>query len=139
MRRLPFAVLILALPVLPADDRTAPGLNRFATKVYREIAPTPGNLIYSPFSISTALSMLLAGARGSTAKEIEATLGQAAGPSYHSDVSALIDRLVRESNTGGGQLSIANAMWPDRRVALEAAFRKTISMDYKATLTLLDY
>jgi serpin B len=49
---------------------------RFAFDLYRQLATEAGGSIFvSPYSISTALSMLLAGARGSTAAELEAALG----------------------------------------------------------------
>ena len=48
---------------LAASDVT-PGMNRFAAAAYRQLSSKNGNLILSPFSISTALSMLLNGAGG---------------------------------------------------------------------------
>ena len=49
---------LLAGALLAASDVT-PGMNRFAATAYRQLAPSNNNLILSPFSISTALSMLL--------------------------------------------------------------------------------
>jgi serpin B len=48
----------------------------FAFDLYRTlIAEENGNLFISPYSISTAMSMVLAGARGETAEELASTLG----------------------------------------------------------------
>ena len=58
---LPF---FLATALQAGDVRVTEGLNRFGTTCYRELARGDGNLIFSPFSISSALSMTLAGARG---------------------------------------------------------------------------
>ena len=140
MRRLTAAALLSALPALVAAAPPAAGLNRFAVDAYRELSPAPGNLIYSPFSISTALSMLLAGARGSTASEIARTLGQpGADAAYHAELAALIAQLLEQSNGAGSQLSVANALWPDRSVRLQPAFRDIAAASYKAPLTLLDF
>src|SRR5262245_9628565 len=57
--------------------------NQFACDVYAGFASSDGNLVFSPFSISTALAMLDAGAAGTTEREIRAAL--------HAD--ALGDRL----------------------------------------------
>jgi serine protease inhibitor len=53
--------------VLHAASTVAPGVNQFATTAYHELARGDQNLIFSPFNIATALSMLLEGARGDTA------------------------------------------------------------------------
>jgi serine protease inhibitor len=37
--------------------------NQFALDLYAELAKEPGNIFYSPFSISTAMAMTYAGAR----------------------------------------------------------------------------
>ena len=58
---------------LISDDAAAAG-NRFACDLYHELRDTDGNLFFSPSSISTALAMTYAGARGVTASEMAATL-----------------------------------------------------------------
>ena len=44
--------------------------NQFAIDLYQELRKTPGNLVFSPYSISTALAMAYAGARSTTAAQI---------------------------------------------------------------------
>ncbi len=140
MRRYLAFVALMSGPALIAADSAAARINRFSTASYRELAPAPGNLIYSPFSISSAVSMVLAGARGSTASGIATALGERGiNPAYHTDLAALVDQLIREANTGGGQLSIANALWVQSGLPLEAAFRNVLSSQYKAPLTQLDF
>ena len=46
------------------------GNNAFAFDLYRQLSKREGNLIFSPYSISTALAMTYAGARGKTAEEM---------------------------------------------------------------------
>ena len=53
--------------VQSAEDSIPAGMNQFATAAYARIAHGADNIIFSPFNISTALSMVLAGARGRTA------------------------------------------------------------------------
>ena len=48
--------------------------NRFALDLYRELGAKPGNVLFSPYSIHSALGMVSAGARGRTEKEILRTL-----------------------------------------------------------------
>ncbi len=48
--------------------------NAFAVDLYGQLKSESGNLFFSPESISTALAMTYAGARGETATEMAKTL-----------------------------------------------------------------
>ncbi len=50
------------------------GNNEFAFDLLHQLGQKPGNKFFSPYSISTALGMTYAGARGNTAKEMAQTL-----------------------------------------------------------------
>ena len=43
----------------------------FALALYQHLKASEGNLFFSPYSISTALAMTYAGARGETEKQME--------------------------------------------------------------------
>jgi serpin B len=141
--------LILAIPfllagALLASSDVTPGMNRFAAAAYRQLAQNlaqdRGNLILSPFSISTALSMLLDGARGQTAAGMAATLDQPEpGPGYHAAVASLAAELTKQANLGGNQLAIANGLWLQQGFPLETEFEQTIGKLYQAALTSLDF
>jgi hypothetical protein len=50
------------------------GNTSFALRLYGRLRSTEGNLVLSPYSISSALAMTYAGARGETARQMEQTL-----------------------------------------------------------------
>ena len=50
------------------------GNNQFALDLYQRLGQKPGNKFFSPYSISTALGMTYAGAKGQTAQEMASTL-----------------------------------------------------------------
>src|SRR5262249_12606693 len=102
----------LALPLFCAAALNAargggPAGNQFAWTAYRDLAQGKKNLIFSPFSISTALSMVLQGARGRTAEEISSVLHQMPADS----LASLMADLEKSANTGGNQLKTANRVW----------------------------
>ena len=96
----------------PADVRAvARGGNAFAFDLHRETAEA-GNGFFSPISVSTALSMTYAGARGETAKEISKVLHYPfEGERLHLGYAGLIGRLSDAGKQAGVQLSVANALW----------------------------
>ncbi len=70
-----FFVLIVGLSCLlsnPIDDSTkfVNNNNAFAFDLYHKIKNSDNNIVYSPYSISTAFSMVYEGARKATEKEI---------------------------------------------------------------------
>lgn len=134
------ALPLLLAGALLASGNVTPGMNRFAAAAYRQLASGDENLILSPFSISTALSMLLDGARGQTAAGMAATLEQLhTGPDYHAAVAALAAELAKAGNQGSNQLSIANAVWVQHGYPLESAFEQTMRNQYQAPLTPLNF
>src|SRR5437867_4508348 len=50
------------------------GNNAFAFDLYARLSEKPGNVVFSPYSISTALGMTYAGARGETAAQMAKVL-----------------------------------------------------------------
>ena len=130
---LSLAIPFLLAGALLASSDVSPGMNRFAGAAYRQLAQNNQNLILSPFSISTALSMLLNGARGQTATGIAATLDQAqSSPGYQAAVAALAADLTKQANLGGNQLAIANGLWVQQGFPLESEFEQTIRTLYQA-------
>jgi len=62
---------------VPPEDLKAlvDGNNQFAIDLYKKLAETEkGNIVFSPYSISSALAMTYAGARGKTAEEMAKVL-----------------------------------------------------------------
>jgi serine protease inhibitor len=95
-----------------AADRTAvvEGDNAFAVALYGHLRGQNGNLFFSPESISTALAMAYAGARGDTATEMAKTLHFTLPPErLHPAMGALLSDLNAAHE--GYQLSVANALW----------------------------
>jgi serpin B len=86
------------------------GNNAFAVALYRQLKGKAGNLFFSPESISTALAMTYAGARGDTAT------GMAKAMDFRLPVERLtpaMGALLKEMNAAHAdyQLSVANALW----------------------------
>src|SRR5262245_29588483 len=81
------------------------GLNVFAFDLYARLRDKDGNLFYSPYSISTALAMTYAGARGQTAEQMAQTLHFALEPQrLHPAFAGLIQECNGPGRKRGYQL-----------------------------------
>ncbi len=124
----------------PAPDRAVlvEGDNAFAVDLYGRLRNQPGNLFFSPESISTALAMAYAGARGDTASEMAKTLHFTLPPEQlHPAMGALLSDL--NAAHAGYQLSIANALWAQRGYTFLPDFLKVMNNDYGAGLNQVDF
>jgi serpin B len=135
----------IAAPVL-GDGELAKlaGDNRhFAWDLYQAIRATPGNLVFSPESISIALAMTFGGARGTTADQMATTMHFSLPPErLHPAFNAL--DLALESRGAGAEagafrLSLANALWGQRDFMFLAAFLDLLAENYGAGVHLVDF
>src|SRR4029453_2959598 len=53
--------------------------NACGQDLFRSFAAKPGNIVFSPYSIGTAMAMVLAGARGETEQQMAAALRHSQG------------------------------------------------------------
>jgi serpin B len=136
-------------PILPphtratlSDDANSvvEGNNRFALDIFQQIgSATPDkNLLVSPFSISTALAMTHAGARGNTARQMADTLGFALPDDrLHPAFGELIRDLSEERD--GYEFNIANRLFGQADYPFKQPFLNITDRDYGAPLEPLDY
>jgi len=88
------------------------GNNIFTFDIYAQLKKSDGNLFFSPYSISTALAMTYAGARGNTATQMANVLHFNLGQErLHPAFSELMRSLTAGSKEGNYQINIANALW----------------------------
>ena len=138
-----------AVPRLPADTVSADQLAQlvssdtdFASRLYLQVAGSQdGNLFLSPYSISTALSMVYAGAGGDTAAQIKATLAiPGDGSTWHASRNRL-DLGLAALATGSTTLTLstANALFAQRDFRLKQPFLETMAADYGAGVQTVDF
>ena len=86
------------LAELPQSEatRAVRSVNCFGLDLYEHFQREEGNVVISPFSISTALAMAYAGADGNTATEMEEVLHLGSESGIHDSYSALLTSLIRD-------------------------------------------
>lgn len=118
----------------------ADGNNRFAVELYAKLKGNEGNLFFSPFSISSALVLAYAGARGDTAIEMRKALHFGPDrPSFHEDFGATVRDLNSGGNEKGYQLAVANGMWLAKGFQLKKDYLGLVKNVFGAGIRELDF
>lgn len=120
---------------------------RFALKFYDEINDREGNIIFSPLSLSMALSMTLAGAQGTTKTEMQNALSvegldEETFTAFNALLLALESSMAKKTPEEQGdafQLNIANSTWTQSGFPILPEFLDTLALNYDAGMYSVDY
>ncbi|HUT36844.1 MAG TPA: serpin family protein [Planctomycetota bacterium] len=114
--------------------------NAFALDLYARVRGQEGNLFFSPYSISSALAMTYAGARGNTATQMAKAL--------HFDLEAAklheaFGRLTSDLNAAGKkaefELAVANALWTQQGYEFRSDYLDLMKSAYGASPHPVDF
>jgi serpin B len=178
MKTIKCVVILLAATVSVADCRAmskpavagkteikvvVEGNNRFALAIYEKLRAEEGNLFFSPYSISTALAMTYAGARGETAAQMAEVLhfpiarsGVGYDPNresgeamttevqwkqeqFHSAFGTIINDLKARGAKGRYELTVANALWGQKGCGFLKEFLELVKVNYNGGLNEVDF
>ncbi len=116
------------------------GNSQFAIDLYGRLRNEPGNLFFSPESISTALAMTYAGARGETAGQMASVLHFPA-PQDNLPVAfaELLRALQPEAEHAGYRLDLANRLWGQQGYHFLPEFLAVTRDDFHAELAEVDF
>jgi serpin B len=130
----------VAKTMFDAGSQVVNGNNWFAFDLYGQLREKDGNLFFSPYSISTALAMTYAGARGNTEKQMAETLRFGVkGDALHKTFGELVKALNQAGDKGPYQLAVANALWGQQDYQFLDAFTTLVEKSYGAGLNRLDF
>lgn len=112
----------------------------FAIDLYRTLSASEGNILFSPFSISSAMAMTWAGARGNTATEMASVLKFSLGQELlHPAFAELNSDLERAADSGAVALAIANSLWLQQGYNLLDSYLDLTRRFYGTSVTPVDY
>jgi serine protease inhibitor len=142
------AVLLSTVMACTAADKSnstliTEGNNKFALELYQKLQSQPGNLFLSPYSISTALAMTYAGARGETESQMAKTL-QFPTPTiskeqFHNTFSNIVRQLNQAGEKGGYELVVTNALWGQKDCKFLPEYLTLVKTNYAGNLQQVDF
>ena len=137
----------IELPSVPGEDLTqlTQGNNAYAMTLYQKLRSGDGNLFFSPYSISRALAMTYAGARGNTEQQMAQALHFSLPQErLHPAMNALDQEITsyaqaNNNNNTGFRLNIANAIWGQDGFPFLPAYLDLLAQNYGAGMHLADF
>jgi len=128
------------VPALVAQD------TGFALDLYQKLAEEPGNLFFSPHSISVALAMTWAGARGNTETQMASVLHFGLEQERLHPAFDWLDLALNSRGQGASgkdeepfRLHLINRLFGQVGYEFMAPFLDTLALNYGAGLHLLDF
>lgn len=137
--RITILVALFFLSIAPKGNAQNLSNNQFAIDFYKQIASQEkGNIFFSPFSLSTAMAMTYAGARGVTQEQIAQVFHFGDNTDkYHTQLGNTIKQI--NSKTGTIQLKIVNNLWAEKTYPFTKPYTKLMTAAYKATIKPMDF
>jgi len=122
-------------------EKLAEGNNQFALDLYEKIKQgSDGNVFFSPYSISTALAMTYAGARGETAEQMAEVLNfNLPEEDLHRAFGKLQSDLQADKQKKKFELHIANALWGQKGYKFLDEFLDLTRENYGAGLKEVNF
>jgi serpin B len=135
-------------------DAAAKSTNEFGSDLHRTISTGEGNLCLSPYSVSCALAMTLAGADGETrtemARVLHVDLSSDIDPSFAAlqksleEMAAKTEKIAQDAKKRGGPshpitIAIANRLFAQAGYEFRPAFFARVKDYYGAPPELLDF
>jgi serpin B len=143
------SALTLMLPVgLPPEVQSvADANNQFALDLYHKLRNKDGNLFFSPYSISKALAMVWAGARGDTEREMAAVLHFKLGQERQHQAFRETRKLLNRTGPFGlpplpnnkVQLHLSANLWGQRGFDFQESYLSLIQDCYGGGLQEIDF
>ncbi len=124
------------------------GNSSFALNLYKALENEDGNLIFSPYSLTLALAMAYAGARGDTKTEMKDTLNISLSDDLlHEAFNYLALELAKRQEVPGLQgkdeegfrFSVVNDAWGQKTYHFENSYLDVLSVNYDAGVRLVDF
>jgi serpin B len=122
------------------------GNNSFAFSLYQVLKEENSNLFYSPYSISAALAMTYAGARGDTEKAMAEALHFDLSQDHLHPAFNGLDLQLEQRGEGakgmdgeGFRLNIVNAIWGQKDYRFLDEFLDVLAQNYGAGLRIVDF
>ncbi|WMX14761.1 MULTISPECIES: serpin family protein [unclassified Aureispira] len=117
------------------------GNSQFAINIYQELVDENQNQMLSPYSISTALGMVYAGADGNTATELKNVMGYGTNNNnFHQTFNQLTNTIEQNvSSPTNSEVNVVNKIWRNTSMSFLPDFESLMNNVYLAPVVATDF
>jgi serine protease inhibitor len=134
------STIIATYMISDPDSAMIKSNNTFAFELFPYVKSDQQNSFFSPYSISAALAMTYAGARGESEKQISKVLHFDSNQTkFHPSYKALLGYISSLNKADTLTLLCANSMWAQKNYPFSDSYFKLVSKFYDAGLQNLDF
>ncbi|MBU0763946.1 MAG: serpin family protein [Bacteroidetes bacterium] len=124
----------------PAQDSViVKSNNRFAFDLFAKLGKEEGNMVISPFSISSALAMTYAGARTVTETEMQKVLHFGNQEVFHSGYKPVLEKIRNLNLQEGIEINAANAVWAEKNYRFRSEYFDLLKENYNSGLRFVSF
>jgi serpin B len=135
------------LPVVSPEgearlQKTGRSINEFGLEAFQHLCKSnaASNVVVSPLSLATALSMTAGGARGTTKIEMNRALRESGEAPNFTQIAAQYRELLDSlKQSGNAKLLIADALFANEGVRIKPGYLGTAESSFDAKLSVLDF
>jgi len=146
LKQILIAISVIGLTISSAFCQTASqpealasSNNAFALDLFHTMNKA-GNLVFSPYSISTALAMAWTGARNNTDAQMAQALHFSGGQKKIGEEFQQLQKGLNDiGKQGDVELNIANSLWLSKDFQFSTQFLDDVKKNYSAKLSELDF
>ena len=133
--------------VAAARWHASSGLTSLSQRLTKQFTASHGdaarNLVFSPLSIYSALSLVAAGAQGKTLRELLDLLGTGSRDGLDANVRAMVEQAIpapaASHQEGGPRVSYASGLWYDSTRTLKPAYRDVAAASFRSVVRAVDF
>lgn len=128
------------IPRIPLEHQASAGVNAFAFSLYQQLRENEGNVFFSPFSLSTALTMAYVGSAGTTEQALHSGLHLPGDrENALASMSELARRFQADQEDRPFELRIANSLWGQTGYPFHEDFLRILKDRFGSPLREVDY
>ena len=124
-----------------SKEQSAPGseIDRFGLDFLIRGHQPGKNMVYSPYSLYTAMAMVYAGAGQSTAAEFQQVMHYPANTEDFHKTTGEVSAKLQQTKHPDMEVRIANGLWIQESLEVEPPFMTILKEDYKASSERFDF
>jgi serpin B len=128
-------------PATTTQSQVISGNSQFALDIYQELVDENENQMLSPYSISTALAMVYAGADENTATELQTVMGYGVNnTAFHQTFNQLTNSIEQNvSSPANSEVNVVNKIWRNTSFNFLPDFEAIMNNEYLAPVVATDF